>query len=186
MSTFQAAVRDIETADLVRVLEINNANTPGVSELTMSELETDIKNCLHALAIENELGEVCAFCITFDPGAPDAGDNHRWFAERYESFVYLDRIAIDSNHQNRGLGALLYQSVEQRMLALAEHSLLCCEVNLEPPNQGSLRFHHRIGFTEVGQHSPQQGYVVSLLLKDTTTPPNTTQATKLLSTKAES
>jgi hypothetical protein len=60
---------------------------------------------------------------------------------------------------------LLYQSVEQHMLDSAEYSLLCCEVNLEPPNLGSIRFHERIGFTEVGQHSPQQGYVVSLLQK---------------------
>ena len=178
MSNFQPIVRNIEISDLPRVLEINNANTPGVSELTMSELETDIENCLHALAIDNELGEVCAFCITFAPDAPDAGSNHQWFAERYESFVYLDRIAIDSNYQNRGLGAMLYQTVERRMLASAEHSLLCCEVNLDPPNPGSLRFHNRIGFTEVGRHSPQQGYVVSLLMKDTTTRLSTPQVTK--------
>ena len=178
MSNFQPIVRNIVSTDVTRVLEINNANTPGVSELTLSELETDIKNCLHALAIDNEHGEVCAFCITFAPDAPDAGANHLWFNERYESFVYLDRIAIDSNHQNRGLGALLYQSVEQHMLISAEHSLLCCEVNIKPPNPGSLRFHHRIGFTEVGQHSPQQGYLVSLLLKDTTTLPKTSQVVK--------
>ena len=166
MSTFQPVVRNIEIADLPRVLEINNANTPGVSELTFTELEKDLSNSLHALAIDNEHGEVCAFCITFDPGAPDAGDNHRWFAERYKSFVYLDRIAIDSNHQNRGLGALLYQSVEQHMLKSAEHSLLCCEVNLEPPNPGSLRFHQRIGFTEVGQSIAEYAnYRVSYLSK---------------------
>jgi predicted GNAT superfamily acetyltransferase len=52
------------------------------------------------------------------------------------------------------------------MIASAQHSLLCCEVNLEPPNPGSLRFHHRIGFTEVGQHSPQQDYLVSMLSKN--------------------
>ena len=165
MSTFQPAVRDIEIADLARVLEINNANTPGVSELTFAELELDLHSSLHALAIDNELGEVCAFCITFDPGAPDAGDNHRWFAERYKSFVYLDRIAIDSNYQNRGLGALLYQTVEQRMLNSAKHSLLCCEVNLEPPNPGSLRFHQRIGFTEVGQRGDGNAYRVVLLAR---------------------
>jgi predicted GNAT superfamily acetyltransferase len=165
MSTFQPIVRNIVSTDVTRVLEINNANTPGVSELTMIELATDLKNSLHALVIDNEHGEVCAFCITFDPNAPDAGSNHQWFAERFKSFVYLDRIAIDSNHQNRGLGALLYQSVELHMLNSAEHSLLCCEVNLDPPNPGSLRFHERIGFTEVGQHSPQQGYLVSLLQK---------------------
>ena len=165
MSIFQPVVRNIEDADLRRVLEINNANTPGVSELTKDELQTDLSNSLHALAIDNEQGEVCAFCITFDPSAPDAGDNHRWFAERYKSFVYLDRIAIDSNHQNRGLGALLYQAVEQHMLKSAEHSLLCCEVNLEPPNPGSLRFHKRIGFSECGVESTAPGYVVTYLQK---------------------
>ena len=165
MSTFQPIVRNIVSTDVTRVLEINNANTPGVSELTLSEFETDIENCLHALAIDNEHGEVCAFCITFAPDAPHAGANHQWFADRFESFVYLDRIAIDSNHQNRGLGALLYQTVEQRMLESAEHSLLCCEVNLEPPNPGSLRFHKRIGFTECGVQSTAPGYAVTYLQK---------------------
>ena len=166
MSNFQPIVRNIEIADLARVLKINNANTPGVSELILSELETDIENCLHALAIDNEHGEVCAFCITFAPDAPHAGVNHRWFSERYESFVYLDRIAIDSNHQNHGLGAKLYQAVEQKMIKSAEHSMLCCEVNLEPPNPRSLRFHKRIGFTEVGQSIPEYAnYRVSYLSK---------------------
>ena len=174
MSTFQPVVRNIEIADLPRVLEINNANTPGVSELTFTELETDLENSLHALAIDNEQGEVCAFCITFDPGAPDAGDNHRWFAERYESFVYLDRIAIDSNHQNRGLGAVLYQSVELHMLDSAQHSLLCCEVNLEPPNPGSLRFHQRIGFMEIGRVTQQLNYSVCMFVKNILLLPNPT------------
>ena len=174
MSTFQPVVRNIEIADLPRVLEINNANTPGVSELTFTELETDLENSLHALAIDNEQGEVCAFCITFDPGAPDAGDNHRWFAERYKSFVYLDRIAIDSNHQNRGLGALLYQAVEQHMQNSAEHALLCCEVNLEPPNPGSLRFHQRIGFMEIGRVTQQLNYSVCMFVKNILLLPNPT------------
>ena len=165
MSTFEPNVRNLEITDLARVLEINNANTPGVSELTMAELQTDFKNSLHALAVDNEHGEVCAFCITFAQDASDAGDNHRWFAERYESFVYLDRIAIDSDYRNRGLGVQLYQSVENMMLQSSEHSMLCCEVNLKPPNPGSLRFHHRIGFTEVGQQSFDNDYSVSLLAK---------------------
>jgi uncharacterized protein len=166
MSNFQPTIRNIEIADLARVLEINNANTPGVSELTLAELQLDFKNSLHALAIDNEHGEVCAFCITFAQDASDAGDNHRWFAERYKSFVYLDRIAIDSTYQNLGLGALLYQAVEYEMLQSADYSMLCCEVNLEPPNPGSLRFHKRIGFTEIGQYSPQESYLVSMLSKN--------------------
>ena len=172
MSNFQPIVRNIVSTDVTRVLEINNANTPGVSELTLSELEMDLSNSLHALAVDNEHGEVCAFCITFAPDAPHAGVNHQWFNEHYESFVYLDRIAIDSKHQNRGLGALLYQTVEQRMLDSAEHSLLCCEVNLEPPNPGSLRFHKRIGFMEIGRVTQQLNYSVCMFTKDISILPN--------------
>ena len=52
MSNFQPNVRNIEIADFARVLEINNANTPGVSELTLSELETDIKNQSQVINVE--------------------------------------------------------------------------------------------------------------------------------------
>ena len=43
---------------------------------------------------------------------------------------------------------------------------LLCEVNVRPLNAGSLRFHHRIGFTEVGQQDTDGGRkTVSLLAK---------------------
>jgi predicted GNAT superfamily acetyltransferase len=42
---------------------------------------------------------------------------------------------------------------------------LCCEVNLEPPNPGSLRFHQSIGFVEAGQHKSSSDYQVVLLAK---------------------
>ena len=127
-------------AVLPRVVEINDANTPGVGELALAELQKDLKNSLHALAIDNEHGQVYAFCVEFGTD-------------------------VDANYQNRGLGALLYQTVEQRMLNSGEHSLLCCEVNLEPPNPGSLRFHKRIGFTEVGQRGDGNAYRVVLLAR---------------------
>jgi hypothetical protein len=43
--------------------------------------------------------------------------------------------------------------------------LLTCEVNLNPPNLGSIRFHNRIGFREVGQQDSKPGLTVSMLAK---------------------
>jgi predicted GNAT superfamily acetyltransferase len=43
--------------------------------------------------------------------------------------------------------------------------LLTCEVNLNPPNHGSIRFHQRIGFSEVGQQESKPGLTVSMLAK---------------------
>jgi uncharacterized protein len=34
--------------------------------------------------------------------------NYRWFTERYDDFMYLDRVAFDAEAQGRGLGTLLY------------------------------------------------------------------------------
>ncbi|MHB1091087.1 MAG: hypothetical protein ACYC06_04325 [Ilumatobacteraceae bacterium] len=44
-------------------------------------------------------------------------------------------------------------------------TLLTCEVNLQPPNPDSLRFHQRLGFGEVGQQESKPGLIVSLLAK---------------------
>jgi predicted GNAT superfamily acetyltransferase len=39
-------------------------------------------------------------------------------------------------------------------------------VNLRPRNDGSLRFHARLGFKEVGQQETSYGVLVSMLAKD--------------------
>jgi predicted GNAT superfamily acetyltransferase len=97
------------------------------------------------------------------PGADYGSVNYRWFSERYESFAYLDRVAIDAAHQSRGLGAALYGEVERRLAGSVPWFVL--EVNLRPRNDGSLRFHSRQGFVEVGQQDTNYGTLVSLLAK---------------------
>jgi hypothetical protein len=152
---------------LDQILAINNANVPAVSELTPDEFEFDLKHSLHALMITDESGsELRAFCITFAPGAPYQSSNYRWFSDRYEDFVYIDRIAVANQHQNKGYGVALYGAVEQLMISGGGAPLLTCEVNLQPPNPGSLRFHHRLGFTEVGQHESKPEFIVSMLAKN--------------------
>lgn len=151
---------------LDQVLAINNANVPAVSELTAEEFEFDLEHSLYALIITDCSGnELRAFCVTFAPGAPYQSSNYRWFSERYENFVYLDRIAVAGQYQNMGYGAALYGAVEQMMIKEGVASLLTCEVNLQPANPGSLRFHHRLGFTEVGQHESKPEFIVSMLAK---------------------
>ena len=152
---------------LDQVLALNNANTPAVSELTEEELRFDLEHCLYPLMITDVRNdELVAFCVTFGPGAPYQSSNYKWFSDRYENFVYLDRIAVASDHQNQGLGAALYETLEEKMIADQSTTVLACEVNLQPANPGSLRFHHRLGFEEVGQHEPKLGFIVSMLVKN--------------------
>lgn len=156
----------LTTRHFEQVLAINNASAPAVGELTADALEFLVEHSLYSLIVTDVPGiHVQAFCLTFAPGVPYASPNYQWFSDRYDNFVYLDRIAVASQHRNNGCGTALYSAVEQYMISDRTAPLLTCEVNLQPPNPGSLRFHQRLGFFEVGQQESKPGLIVSLLAK---------------------
>ena len=143
---------------------MNNENDPAVSWLERDELESDLAVAKHALAIGEEI--VQGFCITFASGIQrDLGVNYAWFSARYPDFVYLDRVVVDEPFRSGGRGALLYAEVERRIREEGATSLFTCEVNLRPRNDGSLRFHARLGFEQVGEQESKPGLVVAMLAK---------------------
>ena len=150
-------------SDIDPALDLNNANAPAVGEINRPTLEFLIEHSLYSFAIGSDT--LHAFCITFAPGAPYTSVNYQWFSKQYSDFVYLDRIVVREKMRNKSLGAKLYAAVEQRMIKDRCAPLLTCEVNLNPPNLGSIRFHRRIGFHEVGQPDSKPGLTVSMLAK---------------------
>ena len=155
-------IRHLTSDDLPVVERLNNAAVPAVSEADVAKLASLVDQSCLSLVAEVD-GTVVGFCINFDPGAVYASMNYRWFCERYDHFVYLDRIAVDGTKRNMGIGAALYAAVEAE---IAGTPWLFCEVNLRPRNDGSLRFHERLGFVEVGQQETDYGILVSMLAKD--------------------
>jgi predicted GNAT superfamily acetyltransferase len=104
--------------------------------------------------------------MVLEPGTAYGSGNYRWFEERYDRFVYLDRIAIAPAFQRRGLGRRFYDEVErlaaERCPGAEQFTL---EVNLRPRNDTSLAFHEALGFVEVGQRETGYGTLVSLMSK---------------------
>jgi len=157
------SIRDAEADDLQTILELNEAATPNVSHLTL--------DALHALAAEaayfrvvEERERVIAFLLGFGPDARYASENFQWFRRRYDAFVYIDRIVVDGDTRGGGIGARLYADIDTFTRERAP--LLACEVNVRPRNDGSLRFHERHGFTEVGRQETEGGTKeVALLVK---------------------
>ncbi|HEY4332956.1 MAG TPA: GNAT family N-acetyltransferase [Ilumatobacteraceae bacterium] len=154
-------VRLLRATDLAACVQLNNDAVPAVSEADLAKLQRLADASLLSLVAEHE-GEVVGFCINFGPGAEYESVNYRWFCERYEDFAYLDRIVVAPSARNMGIGAALYAAVEEH---IAGTPWLLCEVNLRPRNDGSLRFHARIGFIEVGQQETPYGVLVSMLAK---------------------
>ncbi len=164
MTTKELEPRLFLESDIDAALELNNLNAPAVGEIDRTQLEFLIEHSLYSFAIGADT--LHAFCITFAPGAPYTSVNYQWFSQNYSEFVYLDRIVVSEKMRNNSLGAKLYAAVEQRMIKDRCAPILTCEVNLNPPNIGSIRFHNRIGFREVGQQDSKPGLTVSLLAKN--------------------
>jgi predicted GNAT superfamily acetyltransferase len=73
-------------------------------------------------------------------------------------------VVVDPAVHASGIGKALYADIEA--FARERASKIACEVNTVPPNERSQRFHHSLGFRQVGIKSTNEGAKqVSLLIK---------------------
>jgi hypothetical protein len=153
--------RALVDTDHDAVWEINQENVPAVGEERVESLAEIVATSEIALGVVDG-DQLVGFCLVLPPGAPYDSPNYRYFADRYQDFAYLDRVAFRASHQGKGLGSALYQELEHRL----DRPILTLEVNVVPPNEGSMRFHLRSGFVELEQRETRPGKRVSLMVKE--------------------
>ncbi|MEM9100224.1 MAG: GNAT family N-acetyltransferase [Pseudomonadota bacterium] len=139
-------IRALAEADLDWVLALNKIHEEALSPLTRPELARLVETAFCALVAEPQAG----FLLTFDETAAYDSPNFLWFKARYPRFAYIDRIAISTDHRRQGHAEALYRAFFQAARQTG-HSHAVCEVNSDPPNPGSDRFHTALGFAEVGE-----------------------------------
>ena len=82
-----------------------------------------------------------------------------------KNFLFIDRIAIDSEFRNKKLGSELYANVINFAKNNSIESLTA-EINLLPSvNTPSLNFHKNFGFIEIDSVKYAEDYEVSLQKK---------------------
>lgn len=140
-------IRRLEHDDIPFGWSINEQGLPGTGQITELEFADLLSLCEVAVGVfDNE--EMLGFVLCLLPNTRYASLNYAWFNERYSSFLYVDRIAVAEKHRNKGIGSTLYEFIVEH--ALQSNSPVVAEVNLTPPNPGSMRFHERHGFSQVG------------------------------------
>jgi uncharacterized protein len=154
-------VRELARADWPAVLALNEASVRELSPLEEDRLGYILALAHRSLVVEDG-GEVAAFAIAVAPGTPYDSANYRWFAERYERFLYLDRIAVAAERRRRGHGALLYDAMEQ---AARPFGRIVCDVNVKPRNEASLAFHAARGYEDLGRLAHGELKTVALMCK---------------------
>lgn len=145
-------VRTFQPDDLATLHDINQASTPGVSSESPGSLLNRINLSTALVAVDGHDRPV-GFMTLIEPGTMAYGsENLRWF-EAYcdrtgRSLIYVDRIAIAPERRGEAIGEQLYKAAFE---AFATCDEIGCEINTNPPNPGSARFHERLGFRQVGE-----------------------------------
>lgn len=142
------AIRGADEADFPSVVALNAAEAQHTSPMDEARLRhLDGLSGYHKVATVD--GAVANFLLVMQNGCGYANENFEWFAARYDSFLYVDRIVVGSGFQGLRLGTLLYQDLFDHARARGI-ATIACEYNLVPPNEPSRRFHDKFGFREVG------------------------------------
>ncbi|MFC3550747.1 GNAT family N-acetyltransferase [Lysobacter cavernae] len=148
-------IRSADAADHAAILALNLESEQLLSPLSAARLaRLDAQAAYHRVLCDD--GAVVAFLLAFAQGADYDSPNYRWFAQRYERFLYIDRVVVAASHQGRRLGSRLYED----LFAFARGSgiaTVTCEFYVVPLNEASRRFHAGFGFREVGTQWVAEG-----------------------------
>ena len=140
-------IRALSLDDIEAMWTINEEGLPGTGQVSHEELASLLNLASFSMGVFED-GHMLGFVICLPPSTAYGSLNYAWFNQRYDAFLYVDRIAVAEAHRNEGVGSMLYEQVARH--AGEQNIPVAAEVNLEPPNPGSVRFHHRFGFEEVG------------------------------------
>lgn len=158
-------LRDLNASDLDWLLPLNNSNVPHVNHMERDGLADILALSAYARAVIQD-GNPAGALIALWPGTAYVSDHYRWFNEHHADFLYIDRVMIDATTRKGGHGRRLYTDIEHFARSSgARH--LACEVNSEPPNPVSMRFHEALGFRPVGELSNNdRSKCVVMLMKE--------------------
>jgi len=149
-------VTQAEAKDLTSVLLLNKLNVPKVSEVDLAWLKRYLEQA-PLFAIARIKDSFAGYMIGMEPSTDYGSENFHWFKKRYGSFLYVDRLAVESHFQGQGVGKALYGFAQD--IAKPMTDLITCEVNIRPPNPQSYNFHKSLGFSEVGQQETKGGQI---------------------------
>ena len=138
----------VSEKDLDEIYEINQNNIPEVGNLNSKK---DLKHLLKlssSILVSRFNNSIKGFIILLREGSSYASENYKYFSKRHKNFLYIDRIAIETNSRRKGLGSGLYQAIMKNN----DHQdlIICCEVNKVPINNTSIMFHNKFDFKKIG------------------------------------
>jgi uncharacterized protein len=157
-------LRDAQAQDHPAVVSLNDGSVHFLSPMDGPRLARLVRAACYFRVAEAEK-TVVAFLLAFRKGADYDSPNFQWFNQRFDDFVYIDRVVVDPKFRNKDIAKNFYKDLEKFAVSCGVFRLTC-EVDVSPPNPVSLKFHDAWGFREIDRHAPYDGSkIVSLRTK---------------------
>ena len=139
----------IDSKSLEDMWAINQANIPEVGSIpTIEEFQKLTLLSSHIIVVQDDT-EMAGFIILMREDQDYHSLNYQFLINKFDHFLYVDRVAIKDGFRRQGLGKKIYDEVFNIAKILSID--VCCEVNTAPRNDPSLAFHNQYGFKEVGE-----------------------------------
>ena len=145
-------IRAYRHGDADDVLALNEANVPEVGPMDRTKLDV-LADAAALFAVVELDGSIEGALVVLEEGSSYGSPNYRWFSARHDIFAYVDRVMLSPAVRGMGWGVKLYDAGVGTARRLGK-GVLTAEVNTEPPNPRSVRFHQAYGFVEVGRERP--------------------------------
>lgn len=154
-------IRDAREQDYAAILTYNAADVEMLSPLDDADALKRLVAHADAFWVAEVDGQVAGFLVAMREGSGYWSSNYSWFQERYDRFLYVDRIVVGQEFRGHGIARAFYTALTERAKT-ADAPRITAEIDIEPVyNAASMAFHASKGFAEVGQ-KPYGDVTVSL------------------------
>jgi len=141
--------KNISSKLLENLYSLNQQNTPEVGSIDDIESFRKLFELSSTSLLAEYKDQIIGFIICFRENSIYASENYKFFNNKKDRFIYIDRVVIKSGFRRMGFGTRIYRLLDE--LASIDLLPICCEVNSFPKNDISINFHTKSGFAEVGE-----------------------------------
>jgi hypothetical protein len=138
------SIRRAKEEDLPSILDLNNRESKWVGKKDIDFFQNYMDIAIFNVFEVNE--RIIGFLMAMDQNTDYDSINFLWFKNKFNKFYYIDRVIVDESMRGKGIASLLYKE----LLDTKGDIPLVAEVSINPSNVGSIVFHDKIGFKEVG------------------------------------
>jgi uncharacterized protein len=139
----------INESNLKLLYKLNQQNVPELGSLDNTDRLKSLIDKSFKILILKELDQIIGFCLLFKEDSSYDSPNYLYFKNKFDKFLYIDRVVVASSFTGKGGGKLMYDQVFK--VAASDNLTVCCEVNVKPLNKVSLAFHKNLGFLKTNE-----------------------------------